>query len=198
VTRVAGSGTPAERQRRRMTHSAGDAGSMQSNPQRTPERPGQNARRRSAQSRPGQLRQRAEKPQGRAGVAGAWVHGVTRARTVPATPRADRRTTAPDNVEAGSPGRWHRPVRARDQRALKGMKTSREASGRTSAPRCPGFPQSGSTPRRTGGGRDRPDRRWQIDPRCSRAPFPDSSGDARGGHGPVRRSAGRPRTTPLN
>ena len=186
-----------------MTRGGLDVRAMQRRITRTAERPSQNARRRSAQSRPGHLRQ-AKNRRDSQRQSGAWVHGGRARRASEASkgasPRANAITRAKEDgrrgptVEAGSPERWRLPVKARcGRRALQGKQTSREASGWSS------LHLAASLARRVENGEAHPpDRRSQLDPQCPcllRIP----RNRMQGGRGPVRRSARRrPRTTPLN
>jgi hypothetical protein len=130
------------------------------------------------------------------------AHGVARPAGDPSVARrwkGEGGRATPANVEAGQPARWHLPAYARrGWQALKGIKTSREASARPSrgshAARSRAHRERRGAIERTGGARSARSARdvcpW---PRCCASPCPRGSG----GRGPVRRSARRlPRTTP--
>jgi len=149
---------------------------MQRRTTRTAVRPSQDARRRSAQSRPGHLRQ-AKNRRDSQRQSGAWVHGG-RARRVSEHRKVHHReqTRSPGRRrtdDAGQPskrdgrrGGASRHKSRRGRRALQGKQTSREASGWSSTTIVSGGAQHRGL--RDGNGRTQPDRRSQLDPQCPR------------------------------
>jgi len=114
----AGSGTPAAKMRRRMTR--GGRRARCSDASRTSERPGQNARRRSAQSRSGQLRS-SENPQGPAGRRrAAWVNDATNASKGEGGGDVGERSKRDRRCD------WHRPASAAWQASAEGDEKPQE------------------------------------------------------------------------
>jgi hypothetical protein len=152
------------------------------------------------------------KPQGRAGVADAWVHGAPRgrphkarrsvpycaARRCPGRRRTDdarqrRSGTADEVAPRGICATWHAA-------ALKGTTNLKRGVRSTVHPILAfsgGAQHRGLS--RGPMGAIRPDRRSQIDPKCPRLASRSPWKTGQGGHGSVRRSARRQsRKTPLN